>query len=87
MPKPHLHAAISFNSIAFNGAALFGPSLTGVLVPLIGFAGCFYVNAISFVAVFIALALMEFPPHTAAGADLDASGPLGGASRSSGTTR
>lgn len=64
VPKRNLHAAISFNSIAFNGAALFGPSLTGVLVPLVGFAGCFYVNAISFVAVFIALALMKFPPHT-----------------------
>lgn len=67
VPRSHLHAAISFNSIAFNGAALFGPSLTGVLVPLIGFAGCFYVNAISFVAVFIALALMEMPPHVAGG--------------------
>ncbi|MBP2017862.1 MFS family permease [Symbiobacterium terraclitae] len=63
VPRSILHSAISFNSIAFNGAALFGPSLTGVLVPLIGFAGCFYVNAASFVAVFIALALMDFPPH------------------------
>lgn len=67
VPRHNLHAAISFNSIAFNGAALFGPSLTGVLVPLIGFAGCFYVNAVSFVAVFIALALMEFPPHAPGG--------------------
>lgn len=67
VPKYNLHAAISFNSIAFNGAALFGPSLTGVLVPLIDFAGCFYVNAISFAAVFIALALMEFPPHNPGG--------------------
>jgi len=65
VPKSMLHSAISFNSIAFNGAALFGPSLTGVLVPLIGFAGCFYVNAASFAAVFIALALMDFPPHQA----------------------
>jgi len=61
--RKNLHAAISFNSIAFNGAALFGPSLTGVLVPLVGFAGCFFINAISFVAVFIALTLMDFPPH------------------------
>ncbi|MEW8979335.1 MAG: MFS transporter [Symbiobacterium sp.] len=66
VPRSLLHSAISFNSIAFNGAALFGPSLTGVLVPLIDFAGCFYVNAASFVAVFIALALMDFPPQEAA---------------------
>jgi len=63
--KSEMHAAISLNAIAFNGAALFGPSLTGVLVPLVGMAGCFFVNAASFAAVFVALALMEFPPHEA----------------------
>lgn len=61
--RSEMHAAISLNAIAFNGAALFGPSLTGVLVPLIGMAGCFYVNAASFAAIFVALALMDFPPH------------------------
>ncbi|MFZ5816152.1 MAG: MFS transporter [Bacillota bacterium] len=60
--KEDLHSAISLNAIAFNGAALFGPSLTGVLVPLVGLAGCFYINAATFGAVFIALTLMEFPP-------------------------
>lgn len=59
--KEDLHGAISLNAIAFNGAALFGPSLTGILVPLIGLAGCFYVNAVSFAAVFLALAAMNFP--------------------------
>ncbi|HEY3364274.1 MAG TPA: MFS transporter [Symbiobacteriaceae bacterium] len=60
--REDLHAAISLNAIAFNGAAVFGPSLTGVLVPLVGLAGCFMINAVSFGAVFLALALMEFPP-------------------------
>lgn len=61
--KEDLHRAISLNAIAFNGAALFGPSLTGVLVPLVGLAGCFFVNAASYASVFVALTLMEFPPN------------------------
>lgn len=61
--KDDLHAAISLNAIAFNGAALFGPSLTGVLVPLFGLAGCFFINAASFGAVYLALMLMDFPAH------------------------
>ncbi len=61
--KEDLHSAISLNAIAFNGAALFGPSLTGVLVPIVGLAGCFFINAATFGSVFLALALMDFPPH------------------------
>ncbi|HEY8347380.1 MAG TPA: MFS transporter [Symbiobacteriaceae bacterium] len=61
--KEDLHAAISLNAIAFNGAAVFGPSLTGVLVPLVGLAGCFFINAATFLAVFVALALMEWSEH------------------------
>jgi len=60
--KKDLHAAISLNAIAFNGAAAFGPSLTGVLVPIIGLAGCFFVNTASFATIFFALLKMEFPP-------------------------
>lgn len=62
--KEELHAAISLNAIAFNGAAVFGPSLAGVLVPLVGLAGCFFINAATFVAVFVALMLMVFPQQT-----------------------
>jgi MFS family permease len=61
--KEDLHTAISLNAIAFNGAAVFGPSLTGILVPLVGLAGCFFINAASFASVFVALALMTFPPN------------------------
>lgn len=61
--KEDLHTAISLNAIAFNGAAVFGPSLTGILVPMVGLAGCFFMNAASFASVFLALAFMTFPPH------------------------
>lgn len=63
VPKADLHQAISINAIAFNGAALFGPSLTGILVPLFGLAGSFFINAGTFLAVFIALFAMDFPAH------------------------
>lgn len=66
--KQELHAAISLNAIAFNGAAVFGPSLAGVLVPLVGLAGCFFINAATFVAVFVALMLMTFPHQARASA-------------------
>lgn len=61
VPKADLYAAISINAIAFQGATVFGPSLTGVLVPAFGLAGCFFVNTASFASVFVALHLMELP--------------------------
>ncbi len=53
--------AISLNSVTFQGAALVGPAVAGVLVHYIGFAGVFWLNAISFLAVLIALFLMRSP--------------------------
>lgn len=61
--KEDLHGAISLNAIAFNGASVFGPSLFGLLYPLIGLSGAFFFNAASFIAVFVALTMMDFPPH------------------------
>lgn len=63
VPREDLSNAISLNSVAFNGAAIIGPALGGVLVVLIGFAGNFFVNGVSFVAVLIALLLMKVPKH------------------------
>lgn len=60
-------AAVILNSVAFNGAGIFGPSLGGVIIAAIGEAGCFFINAISFLAVIVALALMEVPQQEAAG--------------------
>lgn len=57
--------AISLNSAAFNGAGIFGPSIGGIVIAAIGEAGCFFVNAASFLAVLAALALMGTPPHGA----------------------
>lgn len=66
VPKQDLYAAISINAIAFQGSTVFGPSLTGILVPAVGLAGCFFVNTVSFGSVFLALHLMEFPAREGA---------------------
>lgn len=52
-------SAISLNSWAFNGAVLLGPALAAMLLPSIGIAGVFALNAVSFGAVLIALPLLH----------------------------
>ncbi len=60
-------AAVSLNSVAFNGAGIFGPSLGGVLIAALGEAGCFFVNAASYLAVLLALWQMRVPRPEAEG--------------------
>ncbi len=57
-------SAISLNSVAFNGAGVLGPSLGGVVIALVGEAGCFFLNAVSFFAVLAALLVMAPLPKT-----------------------
>jgi MFS family permease len=57
--------AVSLNSVLMNAGRLVGPSLAGILIALVGIVACFYVNAASYLAVLLALALMrkkEFYP-------------------------
>jgi MFS family permease len=57
--KEHLFNAIALNSLAFNSSRVVGPALAGILVASVGMSGCFYINAISFLAVLIALFLIR----------------------------
>jgi MFS family permease len=50
-----LQSAISLNSSAFNAARMVGPALAGVLVAGYGEGVCFAVNAVSYLAVLVAL--------------------------------
>ena len=54
-----LNNAISLNSGVFNGARIFGPAIAGVLIATAGSGVCFAVNAGSYVAVLIGLAMMR----------------------------
>ena len=42
-----------------------GPSIGGILISVIGVAGCLFVNAVSFLAIIVTLLIMEIPkdPH------------------------
>jgi len=56
--KEDLSNAIALNSAAFNTARVFGPAVAGVLLATIGEAGCFWLNAISYIAVIAGLLWM-----------------------------
>jgi MFS family permease len=51
--------AIALNSSMINGARLVGPAMAGVLVAAIGEGWCFFVNALSYVAVIVGLLRMS----------------------------
>jgi MFS family permease len=56
-----LPSAIALNSSIFNGARVIGPALAGVLVHAVGEAPCFFLNAVSYLAVVGALLAMRLP--------------------------
>ena len=50
-----LQSAVSLNSSAFNAARMVGPALAGVLVAVWNEGVCFAINAVSYLAVLVAL--------------------------------
>ena len=52
--------AVGLNSMQFQLSRVLGPVLAGVGFRLFGLAGCFFANALSFVAVIGALAMVRF---------------------------
>ncbi len=60
--KEDLTNAIALNSSAFNAARVVGPSIAGVLISAVGLAWCYFLNALSYVAVIAGLAMMRLPP-------------------------
>ena len=57
--KENLMNAIALNSAAFNGARMIGPVMAGIAIAYLGLPACFYLNALSFLAVIIALSKMK----------------------------
>lgn len=60
--RQDLTNAIALNATMFNSAVVIGPSIGGLLYATVGPGMCFAVNAVSFLAVILALALMHVPP-------------------------
>jgi MFS family permease len=61
VPKDELLNAIGLQSSVFNLTKILGPSAGGVIIASVGIAGCFLVNALSFLALQYNLYLMELP--------------------------
>ncbi|MFT5448771.1 MAG: MFS family permease [Gammaproteobacteria bacterium] len=59
VPRAHLSSAIALNSISFNLARFIGPALAGALILSIGVGAAFAVNAVSFLAFLVALAMID----------------------------
>ncbi len=57
--KGNLLNAVALNSAAFNGARIIGPIMAGLAISRIGVAPCFFINALSFLAVILALSMMK----------------------------
>lgn len=60
--REDLMNAIALNSSIFNLARIIGPAIAGIMMGLLGIAVCFYLNALSFLAVIIGLWLIKLPP-------------------------
>jgi len=60
--REDLMNAIALNSSAFNGARVAGPAIAGLLVAGVGEGWCFFLNAISYIAVIVGLLKMRVAP-------------------------
>jgi MFS family permease len=60
--RADLPNAIALNSTLFNATRVIGPALAGFLIAAVGKANCFFINAVSFLAVLVALVLVQVPP-------------------------
>mgnify|MGYP003417316584 FL=1 len=59
--------AVALNAASFNGARMIGPAVAGIVIVAIGTGWVFFVNAVTFVAMFVALLLIrpaELVPRT-----------------------
>jgi MFS family permease len=63
--REDLPNAIALNSMVFNGARALGPAVAGILIAVIGLAGCFFLNGLSYLAVIWSLFEMDVPRRIA----------------------
>ncbi|MBP6884874.1 MAG: MFS transporter [Candidatus Pacebacteria bacterium] len=57
--EKHLMNAISINSIQVNLTRVIGPTVAAIIIASFGLAACFFFNAISFIAVIVALTMIR----------------------------
>jgi MFS family permease len=59
VPEDLMQNAVTLNSALMTSARVFGPALAGLLVVTTGFGWCFTLDAISYIAVLVALWMMR----------------------------
>jgi MFS family permease len=64
--RDDLTNAIALNATMFNTATAIGPAVAGLTYALFGPAWCFTLNGLSFIAVIVALLMIQLPPRGAA---------------------
>jgi MFS family permease len=62
--REDLANAIALNSTQFQLSRVVGPAIAGITISVLGLAGCFLVNGISYVLIVGALLLVRFPAVT-----------------------
>jgi MFS family permease len=64
VPREELPSAFGLNSIAANVGAVIGPALSGLIIATLGLQWIYWINAMSFGAVILALILMGPVPQS-----------------------
>jgi MFS family permease len=59
VPREQLSSALSLNIISWQAATIMGPTLAGFVIAGLGVASVYWIDAISFIAVIVALLLMR----------------------------
>ncbi len=52
-------SAVALNSAVFNAARIIGPAIAGILIAVVGLAICFFINAVTYAAVIVALLVIR----------------------------
>jgi MFS family permease len=80
VPRRHLPNALSLNIIVWQIATIIGPTVAGFLIALhaTGFAIIYWIDAVSFTAVILALYLMRTRPQERASRDVSLRAALDG---------
>jgi MFS family permease len=59
VPASDVQNAVTLNSALMTSSRVIGPALAGILVVTVGFGWCFFIDAVSYLAVIASLALMR----------------------------
>ena len=61
VPHPDLPNAVTLYQMVFNGSMLFGPAIGGLLIPVIGVEGCFFIATGGNLFVLMTIFLLRVP--------------------------